>query len=176
MDESTSKTALLHHAERMQKRLETIRSEADQIGTRAMNVGEFVGGVAASSAYRAYLNKKGQPMPKLMGFDADTVTGAALVILGFFEVIPEKYADHAIYLGAGLVSGAVGNKVAGIVNEKIATKGDFVSGHHAHQLSSGDGDVSAHRGATILEMIRQSALVFFRESDSKRASHLANSD
>jgi hypothetical protein len=153
--------SLAETAARMEARLERIKNDERKTSDRLMEVGGFMVGVGASSGYRAWLNKNNKAMPKLLGIDADTVLGVVLVGAGFFEAIPSRYAPHAVTVGAGLLSGSVGNKIAGYVNEKVATKGEFVAGHDYARMGSGE-DVSAHRGATILEMIRNAGLQRFR--------------
>ena len=142
-------------AERLEHKFKRMNANREEVADRAIATVEFIGGVAASSAYRAYLTKNSKAMPKVGGIDADTLTGATLLALSFLEVLPAAYASHALYVGAGLVSGSVGNKVAGLVNPAQATKGFFNSGEDPHQL--GAGDTSADRGADILRMVRQHA-------------------
>ncbi len=141
--------SLASHAERLQARLDRIKEDEKSATERVLHVGEFVGGVAASSALRAYLNKTGKEMPKVLGLDADAAAGAALVVMGFLDMVPGGYSDHMLNVGAGLVAGTIGNKVAGWVNPAIATKGE-----EPYQLGAGAADTSAYRGSNIVEMIR----------------------
>lgn len=139
--------SLSTHAERLQARLDKIKNDEKSAGDRAVQVGEFVGGVCLSSGYRAWLLKNGKEMPKIGGMDADTVVGGVLFVAGFLDAIP-KYSDHALNLGAGLVSGAIGNMVAGKVNPKVATKGEPL------QMGAGAHDVSAYHGQNVVDMLR----------------------
>jgi len=135
--------------ERLENRLNHIRTHAKEEGMRAMRVGEFVGAVAAVSYWRASLTKDGHAVPKLMGFDADTAIGAGLVAAAFFDIIPEAYSDHAMSVGAGMMAGGVASAAAGWANPKIATKGNDVAG------AFGQGhDTSAHEGGRVIDMIR----------------------
>lgn len=144
-------------AERLERKFKHMRENQAEVAGRAVNMAEFLGGVGAAAAYRAWLAKNSKTMPKIGGLDADTVAGGVLVLLSFLEVIPEQYASHTLYLGAGVLSGSFANKVAGMVNPSQATKGFFNSGEAAGELpaGAGAGDVSANRGAEILRIMRQ---------------------
>lgn len=147
-------------AERLERKFKHMRENQAEVAGRAVNMAEFLGGVGAAAAYRAWLAKNSKTMPKIGGLDADTVAGGVLVLLSFLEVIPEQYASHTLYLGAGVLSGSFANKVAGMVNPSQATKGFFNSGEAAGELpaGAGAGDVSANRGAEILRIMRNQAL------------------
>lgn len=142
--------SLATHAERLEARLNKIKNDEKSATERVIHVAEFVGGVGASSAYRAWLNKNNKEMPKIMGMDIDVTVGAALVVGGFLEIIPPAYSEHALNFGAGLVAGTIGNKIAGMVNPAIATKGESAP----YQMGAAPSNVSAHRGAEVMEMIR----------------------
>jgi len=141
--------SLSTHAERLQARLDKIKTDERSATERVVSVGEFVGGVCLSSGYRAWLAREGKAMPKIGGMDADTVVGGALLVAGFLDAIP-RYSDHAMHLGAGMVSGAIGNMVAGKINTKVAVKGEVLP----HQMGAGSPDVSAYHGQNVVDMIR----------------------
>ena len=142
--------SLAEHAERLQHRLDKLKEDEKSATDRAMNLGEFVGGVALSAGYRGYLAKNKKPMPKALGLDADTAIGAALVVAGFFEVLPTKYADHSMYVGAGLLAGAIGNKVEGFMNPGASVAG----ADQPRQLGPSLRNVSAAHGAKVAARIR----------------------